>query len=162
MPKNEVVVSDTSPLLNLSLIDRLGLLEDQFNGLQVPIAVWDEIQRGEKGKSSLEDLREKGFLELVEADKDGLFKELMSDLDLGESAAIRYPIGKEADLILLDEREGRKRAKRHGLNSTGVIGILLRANEKKDIDMKEELDSLEEAGFWISEDLCQKILEKSE
>lgn len=65
MPENRLVVSDTSPLLNLSLIDRLELLEEQFNALKVPKAVWREIQSGEKGKAGLESLKDKGFIELV-------------------------------------------------------------------------------------------------
>jgi predicted nucleic acid-binding protein len=36
MPDGELVVSDTSPLLNLALIDRLDLLESQFSSVTVP------------------------------------------------------------------------------------------------------------------------------
>ena len=33
MPDSELIVSDTSPLLNLALIDRLDLLETQFSAI---------------------------------------------------------------------------------------------------------------------------------
>ena len=36
MPNSGLVVSDTSPLLNLALIDRLDLLEVRFPGVTVP------------------------------------------------------------------------------------------------------------------------------
>jgi predicted nucleic acid-binding protein len=33
MPSSDLVVSDTSPLLNLALIERLDLLESQFSNV---------------------------------------------------------------------------------------------------------------------------------
>lgn len=42
MPASDHVVSNTSPLLNLALIDRLDLVEQQFPTVQVPEQVWDE------------------------------------------------------------------------------------------------------------------------
>jgi len=53
MPGREVVVSDTSPLLNLALIGRLDLLEDQFSGIMAPGQVWDELTAGEDGLDAL-------------------------------------------------------------------------------------------------------------
>jgi len=43
MPDSELIVSDTSPLLNLALIDRLDLLETQFSAITVPRQVWREL-----------------------------------------------------------------------------------------------------------------------
>ena len=62
MPNNDLVVSDTSPLLNLALIDRLDLLEAQFSSLTVPTQVWDELIAGEAGVDALRELRDNGFL----------------------------------------------------------------------------------------------------
>lgn len=50
MPDNDLVVSDTSPLLNLALIERLDLLESQFSSITVPSQVWDELTNGEAGR----------------------------------------------------------------------------------------------------------------
>ncbi len=36
MPDSGLVVSDTSPLLNLALIERLDLLESQFSEVTAP------------------------------------------------------------------------------------------------------------------------------
>lgn len=62
MPTDELVVSDTSPLLNLALIDRLDLLEAQFPGVVIPEQVWDELTVGENGLDQLHSLRDDGFL----------------------------------------------------------------------------------------------------
>mgnify|MGYP001767929126 CR=1 FL=1 len=51
-----------------------------------------------------------------------------SDLDGGESEAIALAIELSADLILIDERKGTEAARRLGLTTIGVLGVLLEAN----------------------------------
>jgi predicted nucleic acid-binding protein len=79
-------------------------------------------------------------------------------LDRGEAAAIAYAIDIDADRVLIDEREGRATATRHGVPVTGVVGILLRASSRGEIDLEAELDALREAGFWISDALYERAL----
>ena len=162
MPNSGLVVSDTSPLLNLALIDRLDLLQSQFSDVTVPQQVWDELTEGEDGLEALRELRENGFLHLVEVERSDLFVELFHELDLGETAAICYAVEENADLVLLDERDGRRVARRHDLNVTGVIGILLRGANTGAVDLEHELDALREAGFWISDDLYEQILSRDD
>ncbi len=162
MPSRDLVVSDTSPLLNLSLIGRLDLLESQFSGLAVPEQVWSELTAGEEGLDSLRELKENGFLQTVEVDRSDLFVELFQNLDSGETAAVCYAIEQDANLVLLDEKEGRKAARRHDLDVTGVVGILLKAAKTEGIDLERELDALREAGFWIADDLYAKALNEAE
>ncbi|QKY19883.1 DUF3368 domain-containing protein [Halolamina sp. CBA1230] len=160
MPSRDLVVSNTSPLLNLSLIGRLDLLESQFSGLTIPEQVWSELTDGEDGLDSLRELRESEFLRTVEVERSDLFVELFQRLDLGEAAAICYAIEQDADLVLLDEKEGRKVARRHDLSMAGVVGILLKAANADEIDLKTELDALREAGFWIADDLYERALKE--
>ncbi len=162
MPNDELVVSDTSPLLNLALIDQLDLLESQFSSIAVPEQVWDEIAAGEGVLDALRELRESEFLSVVEVEQSNLFTEISHELDQGETAAICYAIEHDADLILLDEKDGRQVARRHDLTMTGVIGILLRGATTGQIELEDELDSLREAGFWISDDLYSKVLSQAE
>ena len=61
-------------------------------------------------------------------------------------------------MVLLDESEGRRKAKNHGLNVTGVIGLLM----KEGLDMKKEMDALIDSGFYISDEIYNKVLEESE
>lgn len=158
MQNSEFVVADTSPLLNLSLIDRLDLLESQFSAITIPVQVWQELTDGEKGMDALYQLRDEEFLTVVEVEQSDLFVEILHELDRGETAAICYAIAEDADLILLDEKDGRQVARRHGLDVTGVIGVLLRAAATENLKLKRELDALRDAGFWISDGLYSKIL----
>ena len=89
-----------------------------------------------------------------------LIRTLRQDLDLGESEAITLAVEKEAGLVLLDEREGRRRARNVGLEVTGALGILAQADRRGDLDsLSDALDRLEgEAGFWIGSALREQIL----
>lgn len=161
MPNDELVVSDTSPLLNLALIDQLALLKSQFVSITVPNQVWEELTDGERGLDALRALRTDGFLTVVEVERSDLFIEIFHELDLGETAAICHAIQQDADLILLDEKDGREVARRHHLTVTGVVGVLLKAAKADRIELKQELDSLRAAGFWISDDLYSKVLSEA-
>ncbi|MCD2199876.1 DUF3368 domain-containing protein [Halobacterium sp. KA-4] len=162
MPNSGLVVSDTSPLLNLALIDRLDLLEVQFSGVTVPRQVWSELTEGDDGLEALRGLRDDGVLRIVEVERSDLFVEIFHELDLGETAAICYAVEHDTDLVLLDERDGRRVARRHDLDITGVIGVLLRGSKTGEVDLKSELDALREAGFWISDDLYAQVLSEAD
>ena len=162
MPSSALVVSDTSPLLNLALIDRLDLLRAQFPEIVVPRQVWDELTEGEEGLEALRELRDDTLLDIVEVERSDLFVEIVHELDLGETAAICDAVEHAADLVLLDERDGRRVARRHDLDVTGVIGVLLRAATTGELDLENELDALREAGFWISDDLYSRVLSKAD
>jgi predicted nucleic acid-binding protein len=162
MPDEGLVVADTSPLLNLALIDRLDLLETQFSGVTVPEQVWTELSEGDEGLARLRELRESGFLTLVPVDRSDFFIEIVTELDLGETAAICYAVEEEADLLLIDERDGRRVARRHDVSVTGVLGILLREAKHGALDIEAELDALQEAGFWIDDDLRADVIAAAE
>ncbi len=158
MPNSGLVVSDTSTLLNLALTERLELLESQFSEVTVPQQVWNELTEGEEGLEALRELRDANFLNIAEVERSDLFVEVFHELDLGETAAICYAVDHDADLVLLDERDGRRVARRHDLEVTGVIGILLRGAKTDEVDLERELDALREAGFWMSDDLYSRAL----
>lgn len=70
MRSDETVVSNTSPLLNLALVDRLDLLETQFETIHVPREVWDELTAGEAGVPELRTLSDHGTLREVSIARD--------------------------------------------------------------------------------------------
>ena len=69
----------------------------------------------------------KGMPRPDKADLDKLSSLLETTLDPGEAEAIALAMEMSADLILLDERDGRIAAERAGLRVTGLLGVLLRA-----------------------------------
>lgn len=85
---------------------------------------------------------------------------LLRDLDLGEAESIALALEESADLILLDEKEGRRAARRLGLNVIGVLGVLVEAKSKGYISkIKPFMDALRQtAGFFLAEDVYQHVL----
>ena len=59
----------------------------------------------------------------------GLRAVLITDLDQGEAEVIALAQELRADLVIIDERLARWHARRLGLNTTGVLGVLLKAKE---------------------------------
>jgi hypothetical protein len=62
MPDGDIVVADTSPLLNLALIDRLDLLRSQFSSLTVPPTVRSELLAGEDRTDRLSEFLDEAFI----------------------------------------------------------------------------------------------------
>lgn len=68
--------------------------------------------------------------------------EVFHELDFGEIAAICHAVEHGADIVLLDERDRRRVARRHGIDVIGVIRILLRGAKVDEVDLECELDDL--------------------
>jgi len=86
---------------------------------------------------------------------------LQRDLDRGEAESIALALDRNADLLLLDEKEGRRAAQRLGLHVVGVLGVLLEAKRKGLVaTIRPHLDALRQtAGFYLSETLYLHALE---
>ena len=90
-----------------------------------------------------------------------LITALRRDLDRGEAETIALALELKADLVLLDEKEGRHAAQRLGFQVVGVVGVLLEAKANNALDaLRPHLDALRQtAGFYLSESLCRHALE---
>jgi hypothetical protein len=157
------VVSNTSPILNLALIDRLSLIQEQFGKVSITQAVLKELRVEENlpGSKLMKNALESGWIQVEEVHDSPILRILNRDLDKGEAEAIALALELKAELILLDEREARIAAKNLELRITGVLGILLRAWHQKRIpSLQHELKMLRnEAGFRIANHLYDKILQ---
>jgi predicted nucleic acid-binding protein len=162
MRDDTLVVADTSPLLTLARIDRLDLLETQFERIHAPKPVWNELTTGDEGVDELRILRDRDVVTILPSERTDLSVEIGRELDAGETAALADAIEQNADLVLLDERDGRRVARRHDLNVTGVIGMLLRGTRAGTVDLQAALDALRGAGFWIDDDRYSEARRRSD
>jgi predicted nucleic acid-binding protein len=157
-----LTVSNTSPLLNLAIIDHLSLPEKQFQTVYIPEAVLAELRVNENlnGSNHLKTALEKGWLKVQSVQNKAFVKLLRRELDQGESEAIALAIEKQADLILLDEKEGRRIARTLNLRITGILGIAIKAFQNGDLEsMSEFIQKLRtQAHFHVSPSLEQQIL----
>jgi len=155
------VVSNTSPILNLAIIDQLHLLREQMGEIHVPPAVVEELRVEESlpGSAAVRQALNDGWLQVKSATNVSLMRALIQELDAGEAAAIALAIEVGADLLLVDEREARRVAGNMNLRVTGVIGILLRAyTESRIASLDAVLTELQEkAGFFIDAELRRRV-----
>lgn len=160
-----LTVSNTSPLLNLAIIDHLSLPEKQFQTVYIPEAVLAaelRVNENLNGSNHLKAALEKGWLKVQPVQNQAFVKLLRRELDQGESEAIALAIEKQADLILLDEKEGRRIARTLNLRITGILGIAIKAFQNGDLEsMSEFIQKLRtQAHFHVSPSLEQQILAK--
>ncbi|PIE79086.1 MAG: DUF3368 domain-containing protein [Candidatus Delongbacteria bacterium] len=151
------VISNTTPILSLFKIDKLGILKELYDRVIIPFAVYEEIEQG-KEKPYYQDLRKLDWIDIksIKNEKSRLY---FLDLDKGEAEVLILSGEENADLVIIDELLGRRYAKQMNINLTGTIGILLKAKSKGIIpSVKELLFELREKGSWINPKLIMKIL----
>ena len=90
-------------------------------------------------------------------------QQLAMKLDPGESEALALALEIHADYLLMDEQAGRAEAHRCGIQTTGVMGILVRAKETGRIPRIEPLlDELEHGlRFFVSRSLRENVLKRA-
>lgn len=154
------VVCDTSPLILLAKIGRLELLFRLYDQVVIPISVLDEITaRSTEETTAIVSLVENQTLEIQRGSPEVL-ERVPADLGAGEREVIALAMETEADIVVLDDREGRRIARASDLPVTGTIGILIEARGRDMIpSVRRELDRLIEAGMWIDEAFYHRILQ---
>ena len=154
-----IVVSDTSPVANLIQIGKLELLRGVFQEVLVPPVVFEEIMELSHFGIDLSDFNQASWIRTHAVYDDSKVKDLMRELDAGESHAIALAQEVAADWILIDERAGTKIAENLGLHPIGLVGVLIKAKEKKLIGavIPAVLELRGKAGFWISDKFLARI-----
>jgi len=148
--------SDTSPISALAFIGRLSLLKLQFSEVWIPTAVSDELQRHPDpvAAASIQTAMQENWIRHASPTRSHFLNVLSLHLHRGEAEAIALAADIQADVVLMDEQEGRQFAVHAGLSVTGVLGILLRAKLKGNIPaLKPEIQLLRtKARFFCCSD----------
>jgi predicted nucleic acid-binding protein len=119
-----VVVSDTSPIRALANLGLLHILQALYSEILVPPAVANELENPPEGQTNV-DIGNVAFIRVHPPSDRSRVDAFLIELDLGEAEVLALALELEADLVLIDEAEGRSNAADVGLNFIGVIGILL-------------------------------------
>lgn len=131
-----IVVSDTSPINYLVLIEEIDLLPQLFGQILIPQAVLDELQKTgapEPVKKWIE-LRP-DWLKV----KNATIIDQTIILGAGEREAISLVQEINADLVLIDDRKARKTALERGSNVAGTINILKSASKRNLVKLGDTL-----------------------
>jgi predicted nucleic acid-binding protein len=159
---NNIVISDAGPLIALSRIDQLGLLDKLYGAVFIPVAVQNELccDTNLPGACCLRLALNDGWIEVHQlVDETGALARLRLVLDPGESEAILLAERVDCRFLLMDERRGRQVAKNRGLEVVGIAGVLLAAKKNGLLNaVAPELEALCRAGYRLSAQLIDEVL----
>lgn len=155
-----IAVSNTSPLTSLAAIGHFDLLRKLFEKIHIAPGVWEELNHGGRRHPGSSEVENASWVQRHEVGDENLVVVLRRDLDRGEAETLALAIELKAEIVLLDEQEGRRAATRLGLRPLGVLGILLEAKRSSEIEeIRPLLDALRNrAGFFLSESLYRQTL----
>jgi len=108
-----LVVSNTSPILNLAIIGQLELLRQQFGEVLIPSVVREELRPEEElpGAREVQSALQAGWLRVLDPRNAEVVQTLRLELDQGEAAAIALALEVKPEFILMDESDGRAKAR---------------------------------------------------
>ncbi len=141
------IIADSTCLIALDRIGRLGILSKSFKKVYIPPGVEKEF-----GKKV-------GWIIVRPAKSQTLVKALLTQIDAGESEVIALALEMKKSCVILDDKKARRIAKDLGLKMLGTIGVLLQAKKIGVISkIKPALDDLNATGFYISTALYNRAL----
>lgn len=157
------VISNATPLIVLSKINKLYLLHELFGEIIVPEEVYKEVIIYGKDKLGIESLKEARWIKREKV-KDKLAVEvLLPELDRGEAEAIVLAKENKNTLLLIDNKKPYNKAKLMRIKVQRTLSILISCYKKGLIsDFKNIIDEIKAKGFWISEEIYQGVLRQVE
>lgn len=146
---NKIIV-DTSTLIALSKIAQIDILNTLYDSIYVTGSVKEEFS---------ENLPE--WMKTLDIENVNLVYFFSEKLGSGESETITAGLENPDFLLVLDDLEARKTAKKLNLKITGLLGIMVKAKRMGIINsLKEVLTQLGATDFRISKELISKALEE--
>jgi predicted nucleic acid-binding protein len=154
-----MVVSDTSPLNYLILIEQINLLPQLYRRVLIPGSVLEELNAPATPNlvrtwmAGLPDWLEVSPV-VAAPDPD------LSHLHAGERDAICLALHFKADALIIDERRGREEAEKRGQRVIGTLGVLSAAHERGLVDLVAGINLLRQTTFHVSPKLLAAIVSK--
>ena len=150
-----IIVSNSSPIIALALINRIELLQRVYQQVLIPPAVYEEVAGASNDVPGATTIRRGAWLEI----RPLAHTPLPLNLDPGETEAIHLAAELQADLLLMDERRGRRVAQRMGIPVSGTLATLVTAKQLGYINLvRPLLDELGQNGFRYSRVLLDHTL----
>jgi len=154
-----IVIADTTPLNYLILINHVDLLATLFGSTLVPQSVFEELSRAKTPAAVREWMaKPPSWLQVRSAPKSA--DPSLNTLDPGERDAIILALELLADLVLMDDAEGRQEAERHHVRVVGTLTVLKQAAIEGLIDFKDAMNRLEKTNFRLSSKLRSIFLDR--
>jgi predicted nucleic acid-binding protein len=153
----QLVIADTGPINYLILIEHIDILPALFNRVILPTVVRDELKHPKAplavqnwigAPPAWVEIRQTLHVHYASIDK----------LDAGEEDAIALAVELNADLLLIDDREGVIVARSKGFKVAGTLGILAMAAESNLLNLAEAFDRVKQTNFHYQQELMNQFL----
>ncbi len=121
-------VVNATPLMALSVIDRLDLLPLVFETVLVPTAVYTEVVHSGHERPGIAMAVRERWLRVVSPALSPAVEPVLLGLDQGELQVLLLAREINADWVVIDEKLGRRVARAMRLPVKGTLGVLLAAH----------------------------------
>lgn len=146
------IVTNASPLIFLTKIDSLGLLQQCFSHVLVPPAVVAETGL------DLPDFVEQSRLSDV---GEAFVRGGLGTLHRGELETLMLARERDIDLVAVDDSAARRKAAQMGLRPIGTVGLLVLARRFGHLDEPTAVDKLNQLvdrhGLYLSSTILQQV-----
>ena len=151
-----VVVSDTTPLHYLILVQRESILEKLYEKVVIPPAVLLELSHLSAPVQISKWATNLPAWIAVETPRSipGPYDEL----DFGERQALALAKEMRADFILLDDKVARRVALREKMQVKGTLGIVADAARKKLLDFAETVEQLQHTNMHLDQKIVDEVI----
>ncbi len=126
-----IIISDTSPITNLSAIGKIELLNNLYDSILIPQSVYDEMTNVGYEVPGTKEVKTLAWIRTQTVSNSALVEQLKTEIDPGEAEAIALAVELKADLLIIDDSQGRLIASKFNLNFIGILGIILMAKQKR-------------------------------
>ena len=152
-----LIIADTGPVNYLLLTGYIDILPGMFEKVILPAAVRDELFDADSPElvrtwiATPPHWLEVGPRATANTER---------ARGAGERAAITLALDLNADLLLMDDRQGVKAARRKGIEVTGTLGVLSRAGQRGLVNLAEAFDRLKRTSFRYPQELMDLYLDQ--
>jgi predicted nucleic acid-binding protein len=161
-------VSNSSPLIHLSRLGKLGYARSRFSSLMIPPAVRKETIEAGKSEGysdalNLERLEKDGWLKTIRLSNSSvsLAEELSQAVGRGEAEAIALAVEKK-ERLFMDDLKGRRTAQLYEVETTTTLGIMFELLVSRALTRNDYTRNVKEYGGqgWISGEILNEFLER--
>jgi uncharacterized protein len=164
-----MVVSDSTPLMHFAKVGKLELLKSAYGELVISHAAFEEtvsegILLGEEDAFLIE--KEVGkWIKFITLQDDAAVFSKEYRIHEGEAASILLAMQLDANLLLINEKDGRAAVKALCVKVKGTIGVISDCIKKQIIKPAEAIEILlkfknNPSEYWINPDIIDMAIEK--
>jgi predicted nucleic acid-binding protein len=152
-----IVIADTTPLHYLILIEAIDILPPLYERILIPPIVADELQRPRTPLPVRQWMaRAPTWLEIRASHLTP--ERALLRLDAGERDTILLAQELRADLLVMDDWDGREAAEQRAFTVLGTLGVLAAAASRSLLSLPEALTRLQATNFRMTPDMVQMLL----